>query len=43
MIGNGMRAGANAFFASASITVESLPPENRRQGRAISAATSRKM
>src|SRR5215213_5021959 len=43
MIGNGIGAGAKAFLASASITVESLPPEKRRHGRCISAATSRKM
>src|SRR5215213_4009496 len=43
MIGNGIGAGANAFLASASMTVESLPPENSRHGRRISATTSRKM
>src|SRR5262245_19385931 len=43
MIGNGIGAGANALRAIASITVESLPPEKSRHGRAISAATSRKM
>src|SRR6185295_15145374 len=43
MIGNGIGAGANALRASASMTVESLPPEKSRHGRAISAATSRKM
>ncbi len=30
--GNGMRAGANAFSASRSITIESLPPEKSRHG-----------
>ena len=39
--GKGMRAGQNAFSASASITIESLPPENSRTGRSNSAATSR--
>ena len=39
--GNGMRAGQNAFSASASITIESLPPENSSTGRSNSAATSR--
>ena len=39
--GNGTRAGANAFTASRSITMESLPPENRSAGRSNSAATSR--
>ena len=34
MIGNGIGAGANAFRAIASITVESLPPENSRHGPA---------
>src|SRR6188508_3208968 len=43
MTGNGMRAGAKALRAMWSITIESLPPENRRHGRCISAATSRKM
>ena len=38
-----MRAGANALRASTLITTESLPPENSRQGRCISAATSRMM
>ena len=36
-----MRAGANAFAASRSITIESLPPENSSTGRSISATTSR--
>ena len=43
MTGNGMRAGANALRAMCSMTMESLPPENSRQGFCISAATSRKM
>jgi hypothetical protein len=43
MIGNGIGAGAKALRAIASMTVESLPPEKSRHGRAISAATSRKM
>ena len=43
MIGNGIRAGAKALRAMWSITIESLPPENSRHGRCISAATSRKM
>ncbi len=38
-----MRAGQNAFSASASMTIESLPPENSRAGRSNSAATSRMM
>ena len=41
--GNGIRAGQNAFSASASMTIESLPPENSRTGRSNSAATSRMM
>ena len=41
MTGNGMFAGGNAFSASASITIESLPPENSSAGRSNSAATSR--
>src|ERR1700722_18679395 len=36
-----MCAGLNAFSASASITIESLPPENSSAGRSNSAATSR--
>ena len=43
MIGNGIRAGAKARSASASITMESLPPENSSPGRSNSAATSRMM
>ena len=43
MTGNGIRAGAKALRATWSITIESLPPENSRHGRCISAATSRKM
>jgi hypothetical protein len=39
--GNGVRAGQNARSASASITIESLPPENSSTGRSNSAATSR--
>ena len=41
--GNGIRAGQNAFSASASITMESLPPENNSTGRSNSAPTSRMM
>ena len=41
--GNGSFAGQNAFSASRSITMESLPPENNSAGRSNSAATSRKM
>ena len=41
MTGNGIRAGQNAFSARASITIESLPPENSSTGRSNSAATSR--
>lgn len=40
---NGTGAGANAFSARCSITMESLPPENRITGRSNSPATSRKM
>jgi hypothetical protein len=36
-----MRAGANAFSASRSMTIESLPPENSSTGRWNSEATSR--
>ena len=36
-------AGQNAFSASRSITMLSLPPENIRHGFSNSAATSRKM
>src|SRR3954453_13041392 len=43
MAGNGNFAGRNAFSASRSSTIESLPPENRRTGRSNSAATSRMM
>src|SRR5690348_4229110 len=43
MTGNGMRAGANAFSARRSITIESLPPENSSTGRSNSATTSRMM
>ena len=43
MTGNGMLAGRNAFSASASMTIESLPPENSSAGRSNSAATSRMM
>ena len=38
-----MRAGQNAFSASRSITIESLPPENSSTGRSSSATTSRMM
>ena len=41
MTGNGIRAGQNAFTASDSMTMESLPPENSSTGRSNSAATSR--
>ena len=41
--GNGSRAGQNAFSASRSMTIESLPPENSSTGRSNSAATSRMM
>ncbi len=41
MTGNGIRAGKNAFSARASMTMESLPPENSSTGRSNSAATSR--
>ena len=40
--GKGTGAGAKAFSANRNITTESLPPENSRQGRSNSAATSRK-
>src|SRR2546429_6279204 len=40
---NGSGAGANAFNARCSITIESLPPENSSTGRSNSAATSRMM
>src|SRR5579884_2603999 len=43
MIGNGNRAGRNAFSASRSSTIESLPPEKSSTGRSRSAATSRMM
>ena len=39
----GTAAGANAFSARCSMTMESLPPENRITGRSNSPATSRKM
>ena len=39
--GNGTAPGANAFSASRSSTIESLPPENSSAGRSRSAATSR--
>ena len=41
--GKGTRAGANAFTARCSMTIESLPPEKRSVGRSNSAATSRMM
>ena len=41
MTGNGILAGQNARSASASMTIESLPPENSSTGRSNSAATSR--
>ena len=43
MTGNGMRAGQNAFSASRSMTIESLPPLKSSTGRSNSAATSRMM
>ena len=43
MTGKGIFAGANARSASASMTIESLPPENSSTGRSNSAATSRMM
>ena len=43
MTGNGTRAGAKAFTARWSMTIESLPPENSSPGRSNSAATSRMM
>ncbi len=43
MIGNGNFPGRNAFSASRSSTIESLPPLNSSTGRSNSAATSRKM
>src|SRR5579884_1086156 len=43
MIGNGNFPGRNAFSASRSSTIESLPPLNRSTGRSNSAATSRMM
>src|SRR6266567_1807543 len=41
--GNGNLPGRNAFSASRSITIESLPPEKSSTGRSRSAATSRMM
>ena len=38
-----MRPGQNAFWASRSMTTESLPPEKSSTGRSNSAATSRMM
>ena len=43
MTGKGILAGENARSASASMTIESLPPENSSTGRSNSAATSRMM
>ena len=43
MTGNGNLPGRNAFSASRSSTIESLPPEKSSTGRSSSAATSRKM
>ena len=43
MTGNGNLPGRNAFSASRSRTIESLPPEKSSTGRSSSAATSRKM
>ncbi len=43
MSGNGNLPGQNAFSASRSSTIESLPPENSSTGRSNSAATSRMM
>ena len=39
--GNGTLPGANAFWASRTSTIESLPPLNSSAGRSRSAATSR--
>ena len=41
MTGNGIGAGQNAFSASRSMTIESLPPEKSSTGRSNSAPTSR--
>ena len=41
--GKGSWPGQNAFSASRSMTIESLPPENSITGRSNSAATSRMM
>ncbi len=41
--GKGSFAGQNAFSATRSMTIESLPPENSSAGRSNSAATSRKI
>jgi len=43
MTGKGILAGQNARSARASMTIESLPPENSSTGRSNSAATSRIM
>ena len=43
MTGKGIRPGQKAFWASRSMTTESLPPEKSRTGRSNSAATSRMM
>ena len=43
MTGKGMRPGQKAFWASRSMTTESLPPEKSSTGRSNSAATSRMM
>ena len=43
MTGNGILPGQKAFWASRSITTESLPPEKSSTGRSNSAATSRMM
>src|SRR5579875_1621597 len=42
-MGNGNRAGRNAFAARRNRTAESFPPENSSTGRAHSAAVSRRM
>jgi hypothetical protein len=41
MIGNGKRAGRNAFSARRSSTIESFPPLNSSTGRSNSATVSR--
>ena len=43
MTGNGIRLGQNAFWATRSMQIESLPPEKSSTGFSNSATTSRKM